>query len=352
MTSGAGVGYTGPYADTIIHQLAINKDILQWLVGCVSIGGLLGCLISGKLTDKCGRKKALMLSFTLNSLGWLLVTVSVNGPMIFSGRIIHGIGEGLGVAVSVIYLGELIDEKYRGGAIASVTASCQLGIALAYIFGVAFTWEVSAGVLMIVSLGALLCMAFLPESAPWLEHKSNKEEMRTGQIKTKNSNDRSTLDKEQDSPISKSSYPRQKSSYLISNLILLLFLFLYPLSGGYTISFYAISIVENMNIGHAEIVAIVVGVVRTCGTVCGIFFVQKFGRRTSLLVSASSTAFCLLSLSVVLLGDFVPFSVFNYTMIFLLSAVMFSNSLGMIVTPWVLCGEWPSIENKVCYGSS
>merc|ERR1719233_2019168 len=25
---------------------------------------------------------------------------------------------------------------------------------------------------------------------------------------------------------------------------------------------------------------------------------------------------------------------------------MFSNSLGMIVTPWVLCGEWPNIQNK------
>ena len=82
----------------------------------------------------------LMVSFSLNSLGWLLVCVSVNGGMIFLGRIIHGIGEGLGVAVSVIYLGELIDEKYRGGAIATVTSSCQLGIALAYISGVAFTW--------------------------------------------------------------------------------------------------------------------------------------------------------------------------------------------------------------------
>jgi len=342
MSSGAGVGYTGSYADTIIQQLDINKDLLQLLVGCVSIGGLAGCFISGKLADKCGRKKALMVSFSLNSLGWLLVSVSGNGGMIFSGRIIHGIGEGLGVSVSVIYLEELIDEKYRGGAIATVTASCQLGIALAYIFGVAFTWQVSAGVLMTVNLGSLACMTLLPESKPWLEHKLKKEE--SDSMETKNSNDRFSFDKEQGSLISKSSYTKQKSAYIISTIIPPLFLFLYPLSGGYTISFYAISIVENMNVGHAKIVAIIVGLVRTCGTVSGILFVQKFGRRTSLLVSASSTTVFLLSVSVLL--PFSVFSVFNDTMIFLLAAVMFSNSLGMIVTPWVLCGEWPSIQNK------
>ena len=240
MSSGAGVGYTGSYADTIIQQLDINKDLLQLLVGCVSIGGLAGCFISGKLADKCGRKKALMVSFSLNSLGWLLVSVSGNGGMIFSGRIIHGIGEGLGVAVSVIYLGELIDEKYRGGAIATVTASCQLGIALAYIFGVAFTWQVSAGVLMTVNLGSLACMTLLPESKPWLEHKLKKEE--NDSMETKNSNDRFSFDKEQGGLISKSPYTKQKSAYIISTIIPPLFLFLYPLSGGYTISFYAISI--------------------------------------------------------------------------------------------------------------
>ena len=98
--------------------------------------------------------------------------------MIFSGRILHGIGEGIGVALSIIYLGELIEEKYRGGAIASVTVSCQVGIALAYIFGVAFPWRVGAGVVAIINFASLLCTLILQESQPWLELKMKLKQFR------------------------------------------------------------------------------------------------------------------------------------------------------------------------------
>ena len=68
------------------------------------------------------------------------------------------------VAVSIIYLGELIEEKYRGGAIASVTVSCIFGIALAYILGVFLTWRVSAGLIALLNFGSLLFSATLQES--------------------------------------------------------------------------------------------------------------------------------------------------------------------------------------------
>ena len=142
----------GPYLDQITQKLKMDVDFVHLLVGSVSLGGLIGCVISGRLADILGRKKALSVTFSLTTMGWLLVACSFNSVMIFSGRIIHGIGEGIGVALSIIYLGELIEEKYRGGAIASVTVSCQFGIALAYIFGVGFPWRVLPGWLQLLTL--------------------------------------------------------------------------------------------------------------------------------------------------------------------------------------------------------
>lgn len=62
---------------------------------------------------------------------------------------------------------------------------------------------------------------------------------------------------------------------IISMSIPPLLLFLYPISGGFTISFFAISIVEIMNIGQPADVEIAVSLMRTLGTVCGIGFVGE-----------------------------------------------------------------------------
>ena len=102
-----------------------------------------------------------------------------------------------------------------------------------------------------------------------------------------------------------------------------------------------------MKIGQPQAIAIVVGLMRTLGTLCGVGFVQLFGRRKSLIFSALSTTIFLLSVSLLLLVESLPVAIFNWSMIFLLVAVVFSNSLWMTVVPWILCGEWPDIKFKV-----
>ena len=91
----------------------MKDDLHSLLVGSVSVGGLVGCIIGGKLADMIGRKRAMTASFILITLGWGFVAFSLNAGMIFSGRIVHGLGEGMVVTVYIIYLGEVINEKYR-----------------------------------------------------------------------------------------------------------------------------------------------------------------------------------------------------------------------------------------------
>ena len=141
----------GPFGQKIIEQLHADTNLESLLVGSVSIGGLLGCVVSAKVADRIGRKWAIGISFGIISIGWRIVTCSINVGMILVGRILHGVGEGSVNAVGIIYLGETIEENYRGGALASVTVTCQFGIAFAYVLGLVLPWR-------------LCCQCLVPES--------------------------------------------------------------------------------------------------------------------------------------------------------------------------------------------
>ena len=130
--SGIGFGYMGPYGQQIMLELEMDDSLHSWLVGSVSVGGLMGCLLAGKPADIIGRRRASLIFFSINIIGWSLVTFSLSSTMIFCGRTLHGLGEGMAVVITIIYLGELTQERHRGGAIASLTVAACFGIALAY----------------------------------------------------------------------------------------------------------------------------------------------------------------------------------------------------------------------------
>jgi len=358
--SGIGFGYMGPYGQQVMLELGMDDSLHSWLVGSVSIGGLMGCLLAGKLADIIGRKRASLIYFSINIIGWSLVTFSLSSTMIFSGRTLHGLGEGMAVVITIIYLGELTQERHRGGAIASLTVAACFGIALAYLLGVFFTWRVSAGIVAILNFLTLLCLTTLPESPLWLATNnklkqglealekigagSGAEELNNQLTESKVSNEPSTIQ------------TGVSLATIISTVIPPLLLFLFPISGVYSVSFFAIHLAESMHIGHPSAVAIAVGLMRTLGASIGTGFVQRFGRRKSMIISAGLTTLFLVSLFFLLLAKSlkfpIPESIFNWATVILLLVTMFASSLGMAPVPWILAGEWPAFTHKGLVGTA
>ena len=351
ISSGLGFSFISPYGDQLRQELGMKDDLHSLLVGSVSVGGLVGCIIGGKLADMIGRKRAMTASFILITLGWGFVAFSLNAGMIFSGRIIHGLGEGMVVTVYIIYLGEVINEKYRGGAIAAGCVSVQFGIALAYILSLFITWRQSAILISLLNCGSLLCTMIIPESPLWLAQKVKTETELANAMKISYPSASTDLNRVQKKQRIKDTFSifstKTSTSTIISTIVPPTLLFLLPISGVFTISFFAISIVENMNIGQPIAVAIGVGLMRTVGTALGVGFVQRYGRRRSLIISAGATSTCFVLVSILLLVNSLPVSVFNWSMITLLVLAMSANSLGMTPVPWILCGEWPDMRYKV-----
>ena len=343
LSMGLGFGFVSPYGEQIDEDLGMNANLNDLLVGDVSFGGLLGCIIAGKLADKIGRKRGLTVAFTFTTFGWLVVTFSMNTAMIFSGRIIHGIGEGMIQVITIIYLSEYIKEKYRGGALSSTTIGCLLGMVVTYICGVSIPWRVSAGIFTTMNLLSLLGSFIIQESPLWLSLNKSKEQREEEDVETTKS---VGLDanQNQDSQHLKKDLSLTR---IISTSLAPFLLFLAPITGCFSIAFFAISMVEKMHMGNPALVAIGVGLMRVVGAVCGGLFVQKFGRRISLIFSSASTSVSLVLVSILLTLHTLPAAVYNYGMITLLVLVMFCTSLGMAPVPWIILGEWPHVRDKV-----
>ena len=65
-----------------------------YLQSLVTIGAILGSPVGGWAIDKFGRKSTIMLCVVPFVLGWLLISFAQNIPMLYSGRIITGMGCG------------------------------------------------------------------------------------------------------------------------------------------------------------------------------------------------------------------------------------------------------------------
>ena len=280
------------------------------------------------------------MAFSFTSIGWLAVAFSINTAMIFLGRVVHGIGEGMLTVVTVIYISEFIQEKHRGGTLSSLIIGCLLGLVLYYVCFALISWRIAAGVFTAMNIIHLLCSYAIEESPPWRLFKEKD-------MKDNAKNDKDIEDVFTKKEKSKHSETDLSIIRFISTSIAPLLLLLAPITGGSSIGFFVISMVEKMHMKNPVSVAIAVGMMRVMGAACGRAFIQRFGRRIPLIFSSASTFLSLGVISLLLVLDILPSLMYNYIMVTLLVLVMFCTSLGMASVPFIILGEWPQVRVKV-----
>lgn len=117
------------------------------------MGAALGALLTGILTDKMGRKPMIVFSDILLIIGSGLLWGSTSIQYLMAGRFIVGLGMGVSILASSVYLAEVAPTKLRGAFVSSYHVMVALGILLSFLT-VAFTpsWNVVLGLSMIPAL--------------------------------------------------------------------------------------------------------------------------------------------------------------------------------------------------------
>ncbi|KAJ5976365.1 Major facilitator superfamily domain general substrate transporter [Penicillium waksmanii] len=150
---------------------------------CFSLGAFFGAIFAFALGDRFGRKKAIVIGLTCNTIGAILQVVSWSLSQMIVGRIINGFGMGLTSSTCPVYQAECSKPNVRGklvvvGSLSNTAAFClanwmNFGL---YFQGEALQWRFPLGFQLIFPVIVSFTMLFVPESPRWLLLKDRHEE--------------------------------------------------------------------------------------------------------------------------------------------------------------------------------
>lgn len=143
------------------------------VVAILSLGCFIGSVAAGRLADSFGRKPVTISGALTATSGAILQAMSVNLPIMYSGRFVTGLGVGALSSVVPLYNAEVAPKRLRGLLVSLQQLAITFGILAAFLInfwldGVDASWRLSLWLQCIASGLLMLGAPFLPESPRWL----------------------------------------------------------------------------------------------------------------------------------------------------------------------------------------
>lgn len=158
-----------PSLPTVVTELSTNAVAVQWTITGTLMGGAVGQLIWGPLTDRFGRKRPLLIGLALHVLTSLLCVFAPNIEMLIGLRVIQGF---FNAAASIVAI-SVIRDRFTGAAAARLLSQLMLVVGVAPLFAptaggfIAIHWGWRAVFLFLALVGIVLAIIVarkLPET--------------------------------------------------------------------------------------------------------------------------------------------------------------------------------------------
>ena len=158
----------------IAQDFALTTEQLEWFLGSLNFWSIAGALVSPFVSDQYGRRTTLRTA----ALGFLIgVTICASAPnfaTLMVGRMIVGVGVGVGEAIDPMYIAEIAPAHVRGELVSWAEAGVAVGVVLGFASSLlplegAAAWRPMLALGIILPLLMLILATFvLPESPRWL----------------------------------------------------------------------------------------------------------------------------------------------------------------------------------------
>ena len=296
------------------------------------IGCLAGAMVAGAAADKYGRKPLLMVSavlFTVSAIG----TGLFNDFTLFNiARFVGGVGIGVASALAPMYIAEVSPTEIRGRMVSLNQMTIVLGILAAQIVNMLLArdttvateqaWNLEWGwrwMFWAETLPAALFLVmsfFIPESPVYLQLKAAKD----------------LQQKERDAGL-RELFQSKYSRILLLGLVIAVF---QQWCGTNVIFNYAqeIFVGAGFDVDGMFINIVITGIANVIFTIVALYTIEKWGRRTLILLGAGG-----LGVIYLILGTCYFFEVKGFVMVMLVVAAISTYAMTLAPVTWTLLAE-------------
>ena len=160
--------YTSPL---IANDFGLDTIAVGNLIGAMFIGMLLGSLAWGKVAERIGRKRAILLSLATYGVISLASAFAPDYVTLYSLRLLSGVAAVGMMVVTFAHFQELLPLRYRGALSVYLAAGWPVGMLLALgatVWLLPWGWRAIIVLSSMGSLWALVVAYWVPESPYWL----------------------------------------------------------------------------------------------------------------------------------------------------------------------------------------
>jgi MFS family permease len=105
------------------------NGVLQGVIGSsLAAGSVVGSIIAGPVSDKFGRRDALLFACSWWLVGTAIQVATINRGMLIAGRVLNGVTVGITSSQVPVYLAEISKHSQRGAIIIVQQLAIEWGI--------------------------------------------------------------------------------------------------------------------------------------------------------------------------------------------------------------------------------
>lgn len=268
-------------------------------VSIALIGTVVGAMAGGIPTDMLGRKKTLFWIAVLFLVSAAGSALAIDWYTFLLFRFVGGLAVGCSSVTAPMYIGELAPASHRGRLVGMFQFNVVLGILIAFLSNYLLqdvgdnAWRWMLGVQAFPSIAFLIAVLYLPESPRWLVVKQNRSEEALEVLALVNPQ---TAEKELHAI--QRSHQSEVGVVVSSDLfdkkhrypvwLAIIFAVFNQVSGINAIIYYAPRIFEMTGLGtsSALLSSVGLGLVNFIFTLLAMNFIDRYGRRTLMLVGS------------------------------------------------------------------
>ena len=280
------------------------------IVAGLLLGAMIGAAFAGRLSDRLGRRRLIIIAAVVFTGGALLAAFAPTVWVLIAARVIIGLAVGSAALVVPLYLSEIAPTEVRGAITSLNQLMIVCGILAAFIVNAILAssgdWRLMLGLAAVPSLVLLVGMLFMPETPRYLVHTGEEktahkvlEELPGDERPEERIEEIREVDSEEEGEVGLAALWRAK--WVRPALLVATGLAVFQqLVGINTIIYYAPTTLTN--VGFAKTSAIyanlIIGVINVGMTVIAIKIIDRVGRKPMLFAGVAGMVASLLVLGI------------------------------------------------------